>query len=73
MKIETFSTKEEVLKSQSITKIVKDFIKKTNSRGVIQIYGDVWKKINNIYNYYVLMERAERDMEQELIIIQKMI
>ena len=68
MKIETFSTKEEVLKSQSITKIVKNFIKKTNSRGVIQIYGDVWKKINNIYNYYVLMERAERDMEQELII-----
>ena len=68
MKIETYNTREEVLKRQMATKIIKDFIKKTNSQGVIKVYGDIWKKNNNLYKYYVLMEKAERDMEKELII-----
>jgi serine/threonine protein kinase len=66
MKIETFDSKEEAIKSQRTTKIIKDFIKKTNSTGVIKIFGDILKKNNNVYNYYILMEKAERDMEQEL-------
>ena len=68
MKIETLNSIEEVKKSQMITKIIKDFLKKTKSQGVIKIYGDIFLKNNNLYNYYVLMERAVRDMEQELII-----
>ena len=68
MKKEIFTNEEELKKSQNITKIVKDFLKNTNSLGVIKIYGDMCQKINNTYNYYVLMERSERDMEQELII-----
>ena len=68
MKKEIFTNEEELKKSQNITKIVKNFLKKTNSLGVIKIYGDMCQKMNNTYNYYVLMERSERDMEQELII-----
>lgn len=68
MKIEILKSIEEVKKSQMITKIIKDFLQKTNSKGVIKIYGDICLKNNNLYNYYVLMERAVRDMEQELII-----
>ena len=68
MKIETFKEKEEAKKSQMTTKIIKEFLKSTNSEGVIKIFGDVCLKENNLYHYYVLMEKAERDMEQELII-----
>ena len=68
MKIEVFKRREEAKKSQMITKIIKDFLQKTNSQGVIKIYGDICLKNNDLFNYYVLMERAERDMEQELII-----
>ena len=53
------------------TKLIKDLLKKTNSQGIIKIYGDIWLKKNNLYNYYVLMEKAELDMEQELIIRNK--
>ena len=68
MKIENFNTLEESIKSQQITKLIKDFLKSTNSEGVIRIFGDICINVNNIYQYYVLMEKAERDMEQELII-----
>ena len=68
MKIETFKNRGEAHKSQKITKMVKDLLKNTNSEGICKIYGDIWFKKNNIYYYYVLMEKAERDMEQELVI-----
>ena len=68
MKIETFKNRGEAHKSQKITKMVKDFLKNTNSEGICKIYGDIWLKKNNLYYYYVLMEKAERDMEQELVI-----
>ena len=62
MKIETFKNRGEAHKSQKITKMVKDFLKNTNSEGICKIYGDIWLKKNNLYNYYVLMEKAELDM-----------
>ena len=68
MKIETFKNRGEAHKSQMITKMVKDLLKKTKYEGICKIYGDIWLKKNNIYYYYVLMEKAERDMEQELVI-----
>ena len=68
IKIETFKNRGEAHKSQKITKMVKDLLKNTNSEGICKIYGDIWFKKNNIYYYYVLMEKAERDMEQELVI-----
>ena len=71
MKIEVFDNRGDAYKRQVITKLIKDLIKKTNSQGIIKIYGDIWLKKNNLYNYYVLMERAELDMEQELIIRNK--
>ena len=68
MKIEKFNTLEESLKSQQKTKLIKDFLKSTNSEGVVRIYGDICINVNDIYQYYVLMEKAERDLEQELVI-----
>ena len=68
MKIEVFDNRGEAYRRQVITKLIKDVLKKTNSQGIIKIYGDIWLKKNNLYNYYVLMEKAEIDMEQELII-----
>ena len=68
MKKEKYQTIAEAKNSQMTTNIVKNFLKATNSEGVIKIFGDLFQKEDNIYNYYVLMEKAERDMEQELII-----
>ena len=71
MKYEKFNDFEEVQKNQDITRKIKDFISKTKSEGVIKIYGDVCLKIKNIYHYYTLMEKSERDVEQECIIRNK--
>ena len=68
MKIEIFQTREELNKSQMKSKAVIDFLKKTNSEGIIKIYGDISLKKDNLFYYYVLMEKGEKDMEQELII-----
>ena len=51
-----------------IIKKIKDYLKETNSHGVIKIYGDACLKNNDLYNYYILMERAERNLEKELIV-----
>ena len=71
MKIEIFDNRGDAHKRQVITKLIKDLLKKTKSQGIIKIYGDIWLKKNNLYNYYVLMEKAELDMEQELILRNK--
>ena len=68
MKVEIFQNLENAQKNLVITGIIKDFLKETNSLGVINIYSDVCLYYNNLYYYYVLMETAERDMEQELTI-----
>ena len=68
MKIEIFQDIQNVQKSIMITGIIKNFLKETHSLGIINIYSDVCLYYNNLYYYYVLMETAERDMEQDLII-----
>ena len=68
MKIEKYEYFEEAKNIQNITHIIKDFEEKTNSGGIIKIYGDICLNKNNIYYYYTLMERCERDAEQECIL-----
>ena len=71
MKYEKFKDLEEAQKNQIVTHIIMDFISKTRSEGVIKIYGDLLLKNKNIYHYYTLMEKSERDVEQECIIRNK--
>ena len=68
LKYEKFKEFEEAQKSQNITRIIKEFIEKTKSKGIIKIYGDICLKNQNLYHYYTLMEKSERDVEQECII-----
>ena len=52
-------------------KIIKDFLQKTKSNGVINIYSSLCQKQEKEYNYYELMELGERDWEQEIILRRK--
>ena len=72
MKKENIKGSESLKKKKEKTKIVTNFIKKTGSKGVIKIYGDLVKKKGNEYNYYVLMEIADKDWEKELFERQKL-
>ena len=72
MKKEIIKGNESLKKKKEKTKIVTNFINKTGSKGVIKIYGDLVKKKGNVYNYYVLMEIADRDWEKELFERQKL-
>ena len=71
MKLEKFNEYEETQKARYINGIIKNFLYKTNSKGIIKIYGDICIKRSNIYYYYTLMEKCERDVEQECIIRNK--
>ena len=71
MKKEIIKGNEALKRNKEKTKIVTNFLKKTESKGVIKIFGDLVKKKNNEYHYYVLMEIAEKDWEKELIDRQK--
>ena len=54
------------------TKMIMNFIKITGSKGVVKIYGDLVKNRGyGNYFYYVLMEMADKDWEQELFDRQK--
>ena len=72
MKKEIIKGSESLKRKKEKTKIVTNFIKKTGSKGVIKIYGDLVKKKGNEYHYYVLMEIADRDWEKELFERQKL-
>ncbi len=83
MKKEILYNIEEVEKRRNICNIMKNYIKNTNSKGVINIYGNLCFKNNNINNnimnktnnnipkkqyiYYELMEKAESDWNKEII------
>ena len=83
MKNEILYNIEEVEKRRNICNIMKNYIKNTNSKGVINIYGNLCFKNNNINNnimnktnnnipkkqyiYYELMEKAESDWNKEII------
>ena len=47
--------------------IIRNFIKNTKSNGVIRLYANLFlKNINAELQYYELMEKAERDWNQEI-------
>lgn len=58
---------EDIKVNQEKTDLLFNFIKKTNSNGVIKVYGAQCEKKNESeFNYYVLMELAEVDWENEI-------
>ena len=58
---------EVVKKRQEEINMLKDFRKKTGSDGVINIYGYLCtRNKQNSYDFYEIMELAERDWEQEI-------
>lgn len=67
IKKEIFETRQELQISQDKLRIIKMFQDKTNCEGVIKIYGVIWKKEKKLFNFYILMESAEKDLENELI------
>ena len=71
MKKEIIKGNESLKRNKEKTKIVTNFLKNTESKGVIKIFGDLVKKKSNEYHYYVLMEIAEKDWEKELFDRQK--
>ena len=53
---------------QKKVRIIQNFIKSTKHNGVIKLYGDKSIPIQNTnqFNYYVIMELAEKDFEKEI-------
>ena len=67
MKKMILRTMEELSLNQEKTHLLFNFIKKTNSNGVIKLYGDQCVQKNDAeYIYYVLMELAIIDWEKEI-------
>jgi len=67
LKKELLYNLELVEKRNSIVEIIHDFLEKTNNKGVMNIYSNLWEKNKAEYNYYELMEIGERDWEKEII------
>ena len=67
MKKMVLRTREELTVNQEKTNLVFNFIKTTHSNGVIKLYGDQCEQKNEAeYIYYVLMELASIDWENEI-------
>ena len=68
LKKEILTDKENIEKRKDAFKIIQKFIKNTKSKGVVRIYGNLLlkNKIDFEYHYYELMEKAERDWDQEI-------
>ena len=68
LKKETLTDRESVQKRREAFKIIQNFIKNTQSKGVINIYSNLLlkNKLDLEYQYYELMEKAERDWDQEI-------
>ena len=67
MKIINLKHYEDIEDAQKKLKIMRDFFKETNSPGIIKTYGNLYEKIGNKdYKYYILMELAQTDWEQEI-------
>ena len=59
---------EDIKKRKEDNRIIKEFIETTGCDGVIKTFGNICK-INNsgFYDFYEIMELAEKDWEQEII------
>ena len=82
MKKEILYNIKDIEKRRNIYKIIKNFIKATNNKGIINLYGNLYFQNNKIINnsedktnnkiiqkqyiYYQLMEKAERDWDKEI-------
>ena len=55
-----------VKKRQNTFKIIRDFVKNTNSRGLVNIYSNLYLKKEQYFYYYELMEMCDKDFEQEI-------
>ena len=55
-----------VKKRQNIFKIIKDFVKKANSKGLVNIYSNLYLQKEKDFYYYELMEMCDKDFEQEI-------
>ena len=61
-------TLEFVKSKQDELKMIKDFRDKTGNDGIIRTYGEkIISNKNGLYDFYELMEYAEKDWEQEII------
>ena len=81
MKKEILTDIEEIVKRRDNCKIIQNFIKRTGTKGLIYLYGNLCFKKNKIKNnninnenvdnineyiYYELMEKGERDWDKEI-------
>ena len=68
LKKEILTDLDSINRRRNSGKIIQNFIKNTKSKGMINLYSTLLIK-NNIdseYQYYELMEKAERDWDQEI-------
>jgi hypothetical protein len=68
LKKEVLTDRESVQRRREVYKIIQNFVKETKSKGLINLYGNLLlkKKEELEYQYYELMEKAERDWNQEI-------
>ena len=66
IKIMNTQNKDNILYIQEKINIINDFVEETKCDGLIKIYGDSYVKKRDQYYYYVIMELAERDWENEI-------
>ena len=67
LKKELLTDKETIEKRNNTFTIIQNFIKNTNNNGVINLYANLFIRNNDLeYQYYELMEKAERDWDQEI-------
>ena len=56
----------EIKERQNRNEVIRKFIKHTNCRGIVHLYGNLIIQKGNSFRYYELMELCERDFEQEI-------
>ena len=66
LKKEVLSSFDLVEKRNNNINIIHDFCEKTNHKGLIKIYGNLWEKNKKDYNYYELMEIGDVDWEKQI-------
>ena len=62
------NNKNNILYLQEKVHLIMDFEKRTKCDGLIKIYGDACIKKGNQFFYYEVLELADRDWEQEIIL-----
>jgi hypothetical protein len=55
-----------VKKRQSIFRIIRDFIQKTNCKEIVNIYSSSYIQKDQKFHYYELMEMCDKDFEKEI-------